>query len=257
MSGESCEQKEEVSLTPKQVDEARGGFLRNHAYLPRPKSLGPAPSFTIPTLGEQTVPNKWVQGPYTNGIRTLMTPLYRYDKILQPEEFAEVAGPRRTLFFNPETFVAGIVTCGGLCPGLNNVIRHLVFTMHYTYHVHKVLGFKYGYEGVAGLHEPVELTTQIVSDIQDTLGQFNNQLNSEEDNYLEKNIENSSYIDESSDSYFKNDTLSENYNVITETDDNIVNYSSKTNLSEHIYEKSNESLDNYLEKINVLLKYMT
>jgi len=155
----------EASVNPKQVDEARGGFLRNHAYLPRPSKQGPPPSYIIPTLGEPTVPNKWVEGPYTNGIRTLMTPLYRYDKILQPEEFAEVAGPRKNLFFDPETCVAGIVTCGGLCPGLNNVIRHLVLTMHYTYHVHKVLGFRYGYEGLAGEHEPMVLTPDMVGDI--------------------------------------------------------------------------------------------
>ena len=157
---------EEVALTPKQVDEERGGFLRNHTYIPRPKNIGkPAPSFVIPTLGTPTLPNKWVKGPYTNGIRTLMTPLYRYDKILQPAEFAEVAGPRRNLFFNPETFVAGIVTCGGLCPGLNNVIRHLVMTLHYTYHANRVLGFMYGYEGLAGAHEPIELTPKNVADV--------------------------------------------------------------------------------------------
>ena len=157
---------QESEVKAKQVDEERGGFLRNHAYIPRPANVGkPVPSFVIPTLGEQTVPNTWVRGPYTNGIRTLMTPLYRYDKILQPAEYAEVAGPRRNLYFNPDTFVAGIVTCGGLCPGLNNVIRHLVISMHYTYHVKKVLGFMYGYEGLAGVHEPIELTPSVVADI--------------------------------------------------------------------------------------------
>ncbi len=45
----------------------------------------------------------------------------------------EQAGPRRKRFFNPKETVAGIVTCGGLCPGLNNVIRSLFFELHYGY----------------------------------------------------------------------------------------------------------------------------
>lgn len=151
--------------SPKEAVETEDAFLRNHTYIPRAGNVGPAPSFTIPTLGEQTVPNTWVQGPFTNGIRTLMTPLYHYDKILQPPEYAEVAGPRKTLFFDPTATTAGIVTCGGLCPGMNNVIRHLVLTMHYTYHVKQVLGFRFGYEGVAGLHEPMVLTPAVVADI--------------------------------------------------------------------------------------------
>ena len=147
------------------LSEQTGAFLRNHAYLPRPSNTGPAPSFVIPTLGEQTVPNQWVAPPFSNGIRTMMTPMYRYDDLIQPPEMVEVAGPRKMLFFDPEKTTAAIVTCGGLCPGLNNVIRHLVLTMHYTYHVKKVLGFRFGYAGVAGLHEPVELLPSAVGDV--------------------------------------------------------------------------------------------
>src|SRR5262249_2629447 len=47
----------------------------------------------------------------------------------------ESAGPRRSLFFNPATLACGIVTCGGLCPGLNDVIRSIVLSLHHHYDV--------------------------------------------------------------------------------------------------------------------------
>ena len=56
------------------------------------------------------------------------------------------AGPRRELYFKPSDVAATIVTCGGLCPGLNNVIRELVM-MLYAYGVKKVYGIKGGFKG--------------------------------------------------------------------------------------------------------------
>src|SRR5262245_2794799 len=55
----------------------------------------------------------------------------------------EPAGPRPSLFFNPPTLTCGIVTCGGICPGLNDVIRSVVLTLTYSYGVRRVLGFRY------------------------------------------------------------------------------------------------------------------
>jgi hypothetical protein len=43
----------------------------------------------------------------------------------------QLAGPRKKIYFCPKTVVAGMVTCGGVCPGLNNVVRALV---HVLYH---------------------------------------------------------------------------------------------------------------------------
>ena len=60
----------------------------------------------------------------------------------------ELAGPRAKLFFDPKQTRAGIVTCGGLCPGLNNVIRSLFHELHYGYGVAEVLGFCGGYTGL-------------------------------------------------------------------------------------------------------------
>jgi 6-phosphofructokinase 1 len=60
----------------------------------------------------------------------------------------EVAGPRERIFFDPSRTTAGIVTCGGLCPGLNDVIRGLVMQLYHRYGVKKIVGFRYGYEGL-------------------------------------------------------------------------------------------------------------
>jgi 6-phosphofructokinase 1 len=79
----------------------------------------------------------------------------------------EKAGPRENIYFEPAKTKVGIVTCGGLCPGLNNVIRSLVNELHYRYGIDRMLGIKYGYEGLVSKynHPVVELTPQMVSHI--------------------------------------------------------------------------------------------
>ena len=79
----------------------------------------------------------------------------------------ELAGPRAQLFFDPKQTRAGIVTCGGLCPGLNDVIRSLFLQLHYAYGVKEVLGFRGGYQGLdpARGAEPIVLTPEFVDDI--------------------------------------------------------------------------------------------
>ena len=79
----------------------------------------------------------------------------------------EKAGPREMLFFDPKDVRAAIVTSGGLCPGINNVIRSIVLQLTYKYGVKTVLGFQYGFSGLdpaSGL-EPVEMTHALVRDI--------------------------------------------------------------------------------------------
>jgi len=95
------------------------------------------------------------------------------EKKEEPLSF-EKAGPRDHIFFEPAKTKVGIVTCGGLCPGLNNVIRSLVFELYYRYGVTRILGIKYGYEGlVAKYNHPVlELTPQMVSNIHLSGGSF-------------------------------------------------------------------------------------
>ncbi len=79
----------------------------------------------------------------------------------------EKSGPRERLFFNPAKTKAAIVTCGGLCPGLNNVIRSIVLELFHNYGVKEILGIQYGYQGLNPAHgkPPVNLTPVYVEDI--------------------------------------------------------------------------------------------
>ncbi len=61
----------------------------------------------------------------------------------------EAAGPRPEIYFRPDKLTCGIVTCGGLCPGLNDVIRSVVLTLHHAYGARRVFGFRYGYSGLS------------------------------------------------------------------------------------------------------------
>ncbi|WP_291321208.1 ATP-dependent 6-phosphofructokinase [Desulfonatronospira sp.] len=79
----------------------------------------------------------------------------------------EVAGPRSNLFFDPSKTKCAIVTCGGLCPGINDVIRAIVMEAHHNYRVPSVLGIRFGLQGfIPSYQHPVEeLTPQSVSHI--------------------------------------------------------------------------------------------
>ncbi len=79
----------------------------------------------------------------------------------------EKAGPRRMVYFDPSKVRCGIVTCGGLCPGINDVIRAIVLSLHYSYGVRTVWGFRYGLEGLVPSykHDVMELDPQRVADI--------------------------------------------------------------------------------------------
>jgi 6-phosphofructokinase 1 len=77
------------------------------------------------------------------------------------------AGPRGKIFHDPAACRAGIVTCGGLCPGLNNVIKGLVNALYHEYGVKNIAGLRYGYQGLVPKygHVPIELTPHSVDEI--------------------------------------------------------------------------------------------
>jgi 6-phosphofructokinase 1 len=79
----------------------------------------------------------------------------------------ELAGPRDKIFFDPRTLGCGIVTCGGLCPGINNVVRGIVLELVRGYGIKRILGFRYGYEGLISRfgHDPIALTAESVAHI--------------------------------------------------------------------------------------------
>jgi 6-phosphofructokinase 1 len=76
-------------------------------------------------------------------------------------------GPRRRIFHDPSRTRAAVVTCGGLCPGLNNVIKGIVNVLRYDYGVGDILGIRYGYQGLSAsrAHPPVPLTPERVDEI--------------------------------------------------------------------------------------------
>ncbi len=81
-------------------------------------------------------------------------------------------GPFRELFFDPSSVNVGIITCGGLCPGLNDVIRSITYSSLDAYQVKNVYGFRNGYAGLAtgASREPIILTHDIVHNIHEQGG---------------------------------------------------------------------------------------
>jgi 6-phosphofructokinase 1 len=120
----------------------------------------------IPVLGAARFPSplrRWVDESERIPGTILRTGDARPDEGL----LFEVAGAREHLFFNSPDTRAGIVTCGGICPGLNDVIRSLFFELHHAYGVKEVLGFRWGYQGLDPEHgaEPLILTQKMVDEI--------------------------------------------------------------------------------------------
>ncbi len=129
---------------------------------------------TIPTLGEGCIeshlfknrppgaPERFVG----DDVRVLHEVEYSDARPINPLAF-EKAGPRRALFFDPPKTRAAIVTCGGLCPGLNNIIRNVFYQFCSAYGVAEVLGIRFGYEGLnpAVGRPPIVLTADVVERI--------------------------------------------------------------------------------------------
>ena len=137
------------------------------------------PDFTIEQLGDCRFPSPMQCGHFTGDQEHL---LYhsRYEEIRQSIEAGveppalELAGPRERIFFDPALTACGIVTCGGLCPGINDVIRSIVLSLHHHYGVKRIHGFRYGYEGLVRRygHSPINLTPELVNRIGELGGTF-------------------------------------------------------------------------------------
>ena len=93
---------------------------------------------------------------------------------LDKSNLMQKAGPREYIYFNPAHVTAGICTCGGLCPGLNDVIRAVVRCLYYRYGVKKIHGFRFGFKGFfpeSGF-DTIDLTPENVDDIHKIGGSF-------------------------------------------------------------------------------------
>jgi len=130
----------------------------------------------VRTLGERTIRSPLrLSTVYGDGMvnfalddaKVRHTVQLRPDRKRPQEVLFEQAGPRERIYFDPTTTRAAIVTCGGLCPGLNNVIRSVYLELHHHYGVREVLGIRYGYRGLDPqvADEPVRLTGELVAEI--------------------------------------------------------------------------------------------
>ena len=90
-----------------------------------------------------------------------------YEDSIKKLPVFERAGPRQKIFFEPKNLNCGIVTCGGLCPGLNDVVRTITLSLIWQYKVRSVFGFRYGYAGLTSKapEPPLILTPELVDEI--------------------------------------------------------------------------------------------
>ncbi|HKJ98996.1 MAG TPA: ATP-dependent 6-phosphofructokinase [Desulfotignum sp.] len=84
----------------------------------------------------------------------------------------EQAGPREKIYFDPSKLKCAVVTCGGLCPGLNDIIRAIVLELYHIYHVKTIYGIRHGLQGFVPEyeHDVMDLTPASVAGIQDMGG---------------------------------------------------------------------------------------
>ena len=84
----------------------------------------------------------------------------------------EQTGPREKIYFDPSKLKCAIATCGGLCPGLNDIIRSIVLELYHIYHVKNIYGIRHGLQGFIPDfgHDIMDLNPESVSGIQDTGG---------------------------------------------------------------------------------------
>ena len=135
------------------------------------------PDFRTDSLGECTIVSPLRATQFMDNSKPL---LFRADIDELREQFRagvdppafELAGPQEKIYFDPSTLRCGIVTCGGLCPGLNDVVRSIVFCLHEKYGIARVYGFRFGYAGLVDQSAltPIELTTRRVSQIHEVGG---------------------------------------------------------------------------------------
>jgi 6-phosphofructokinase 1 len=128
--------------------------------------------FEIQNLGENCLPSPVPVSHFTPDDERILfdISLSKYDEDIKtgrPPLSIEVAGPREMIYFDVSKLKAGIVTCGGLCPGINDVIRALVMELYYRYGVRNIVGIKFGFRGLIPRcgHDITELNPEVVKDI--------------------------------------------------------------------------------------------
>ena len=127
----------------------------------KPISLG-EPKFLSPFANGANTKSKFI----SDSSRVAYNVLYdQVQSVSSTQMSFELTGPREKIFFDPKKTIAAIVTCGGISPGINSVIRSLVSELH-SYGCKKILGIRYGYKGLVSTeHAPIELNIDMVDEI--------------------------------------------------------------------------------------------
>lgn len=139
----------------------------------------PIHDFIIDNLGERKISSPLNIANFTPDNKRLLFNCYRdtYYECKNGDGLPlsiELAGPREKIYFDPGRTKAAIVTCGGLCPGINDVIRSITMELFYRYCIKEIIGIKYGFRGLIPEcgHETVHLSPDIVKDITHIGGSF-------------------------------------------------------------------------------------
>lgn len=135
------------------------------------------PAFTaketmIKSLGQAKIDTPLNKLSDTAKDRRLLFHPYMVDGQVNTEISFEICRHEKKIYFDPRKVKAAVVTCGGLCPGLNNVIRAIVLALHYGYGVRSIFGLKYGLQGFIPKykHGLVELNPGRVAEIHEMGG---------------------------------------------------------------------------------------
>jgi 6-phosphofructokinase 1 len=136
------------------------------ASLGDPKVASPISQHTMVTRDGRIIEKSFVQ----DSNQVLVYDSRDYLANLDPGEeplYFEQAGPRAKIYFDPSKVHCAIATCGGLCPGTNDVIRAIVLELHHLYNVRHIYGVRYGFQGFIPEygHTLVNLCPELVANI--------------------------------------------------------------------------------------------
>jgi len=160
-------------------------FIKNESSTDRESNMDSKTLITeVPTLGKATLASPLQKRADETGSSSFVSDQSRViievdnarvNRMIKDEKVLpcfELAGPRHRIFFDPSKLKCALVTCGGLCPGINDIIRSIVLELHYAYGVRHIFGIRYGLQGFVAKygHDLVDLTPETVVNIHDRGG---------------------------------------------------------------------------------------
>ena len=131
----------------------------------------------VPHLGECTIPSPVRHHEFIGENERILvtensTILKELTQRFGCEPSFERAGPRAKIYHDPSWTRVGILTAGGLCPGLNNVIKGLVEILSFDYGINTIFGIRFGFAGLIPKfgYQPLMLNPEVVDTIHELGG---------------------------------------------------------------------------------------